>query len=927
MPTQNSLSLDIEQGAAQNEIFISYSRRDRDFAEMLSAALQQSGRDPWIDWSDIHPTEDWWMAIEAGIDSATTFLFVISPDSIDSQVCQKEIEYAVQNNKRLVPLLWREGFNLEAVHPAISRHNWLSFQESVDFEVAFQSLITALDTDLSYLRAHTRLLVRAKEWRHKLSDSSFLLRGNDLLAAEEWLEQSASKQPTPTRLQCDYINASRSDELDRQAVELRLRRMSPQQYRNRQALLSKVRNYWIKGVLENSLQDRLLMELGMELRAEAVNQPWYTTTNNFEQPPQPLPLGTSISTLFEQLGEGKTLLILGEPGAGKTTTLLKLTQDLLIQAEQEIDDRTPVVFNLASWTSYKQSIADWLIDELNGKYQIPKLIAKSLIETQQLFLLLDGLDEVKPENRDNCILALNDFQQQYGAEMVVCCRVQDYERLTNRLNFQQAVLVRSLTIAQIYDYLDGTGSALSGLRLLIERDSVLQELARSPLMLHIMALVYQGQSSDELPNLNLEDQRQYLFRAFIAQMLQRRSHTDCYSKPQVIHYLTWLSQKMLQDSRSVFLIENLQLTWLTNATQQRVYRMIVLAIVGMLCGVASGLLSRIMNYGLSDPWFNFLMGIIAGTITGSTVGFLPQVRSKWLFSTIATIVAGILFGILGQMTHCFLPLSMLLFALICGIVFFRLHDPVIESADAIKWSWSTGKQQFLTGMLWGLLAGGGLLISNWLLHTFDLRERLLSSILDEWDGSFLIKFLCKKISLVRPDIFLGLLALGIFVGLMIALILGFRKISEVESRTIPNHGVWKSVRNIGVLVSIGFSLSFVISFAFWLIYYATGHEASQVIWWMYYGKALSDGVLFSLNVACLVGILSFLAGGESSGLVALQHVILRILLWRNQNIPWNYAKFLDYAAKRILLKKVGGGYIFIHRSLLEHFAQMQDELH
>ncbi|MDJ0592593.1 MAG: hypothetical protein QNJ72_21810 [Pleurocapsa sp. MO_226.B13] len=42
-------------------------------------------------------------------------------------------------------------------------------------------------------------------------------------------------------------------------------------------------------------------------------------------------------------------------------------------------------------------------------------------------------------------------------------------------------------------------------------------------------------------------------------------------------------------------------------------------------------------------------------------------------------------------------------------------------------------------------------------------------------------------------------------------------------------------------------------------------------------------------------------------------------------MPWNYARFLDYAAERIFLRKVGGGYIFIHRMLLEHFARMELE--
>ena len=39
-------------------------------------------------------------------------------------------------------------------------------------------------------------------------------------------------------------------------------------------------------------------------------------------------------------------------------------------------------------------------------------------------------------------------------------------------------------------------------------------------------------------------------------------------------------------------------------------------------------------------------------------------------------------------------------------------------------------------------------------------------------------------------------------------------------------------------------------------------------------------------------------------------------------MPWNYPRFLDYATERILLRKVGGGYIFVHRLLLEYFAAL-----
>jgi eukaryotic-like serine/threonine-protein kinase len=65
----------------------------------------------------------------------------------------------------------------------------------------------------------------------------------------------------------------------------------------------------------------------------------------------------------------------------------------------------------------------------------------------------------------------------------------------------------------------------------------------------------------------------------------------------------------------------------------------------------------------------------------------------------------------------------------------------------------------------------------------------------------------------------------------------------------------------------------------------------------------------------LGGLIGLSAGG---GQPVIQHFILRYCLWRNGSMPWHIARFLDFCAERIFLRKVGGGYIFIHRLLLVH---------
>lgn len=190
------------------DVFISYAREDQDFVRQLHQALAQRNRETWVDWQDIPLTAQWWQEIQRGIEAADSFVFIISPDSIASDVCRDELEHAIAHNKRLIPIVRREAAS-QRVHEALASHNWLFMRSDDDFDGAFDSLISALDTDLSHVRQHTRLLVRAREWEGRGRDTSLILRGADLQAAESWLVASAGKVPEPTALQQAYIFASR----------------------------------------------------------------------------------------------------------------------------------------------------------------------------------------------------------------------------------------------------------------------------------------------------------------------------------------------------------------------------------------------------------------------------------------------------------------------------------------------------------------------------------------------------------------------------------------------------------------------------------------------------------------------------------------------------------------------------------------------
>src|SRR5688500_17472550 len=89
-------------------LFISYSRKDIAAAHKLAEAFKGHDLDFWIDWEGIPPTVNWWREIEKGIEEADIFLFLLSPDSANSTVCQREIKHAAKNGKRLIPVVVRD---------------------------------------------------------------------------------------------------------------------------------------------------------------------------------------------------------------------------------------------------------------------------------------------------------------------------------------------------------------------------------------------------------------------------------------------------------------------------------------------------------------------------------------------------------------------------------------------------------------------------------------------------------------------------------------------------------------------------------------------------------------------------------------------------------------------------------------------------
>ena len=202
------------------DVFISYSRRDKVFTQKLVDALLSAQREVWADWASIPAASDWDAEIKEGIEKTNTVLFVLSPEWIKSNECRKEMDHAIKMGKRMVPILHIMPAEGQEVPPELAKLNWVYMRESDDFDEAFVTLQSAMDTDLDWIKTHTRIQVRALEWEKKNRSASFALRGEDLTEGEQFIASGAEKRPIPTHLQSEFVLASRKDATRRQRQTL-----------------------------------------------------------------------------------------------------------------------------------------------------------------------------------------------------------------------------------------------------------------------------------------------------------------------------------------------------------------------------------------------------------------------------------------------------------------------------------------------------------------------------------------------------------------------------------------------------------------------------------------------------------------------------------------------------------------------------------
>ncbi|PSN17700.1 type IV secretion protein Rhs, partial [filamentous cyanobacterium CCP5] len=225
------------------DAFISYGRADsKSFAVDLYHRLAELGWEIWFDFEDIPLGVDFQAQINEGIATSDNFLFIVSPASVNSPYCLREIDRALAFNKRIIPIVhvtetsrqvWQARFpsGTDAdwaayqaagrhsysanMHPELRKLNWLNFRVGVDsFEQSLADLVNLFESHKTYVHRHTHLLVQALEWERQHRESRYLLIAEERQQAEVWLRQKfGGEQPPclPTDLHCEFITESKKN--------------------------------------------------------------------------------------------------------------------------------------------------------------------------------------------------------------------------------------------------------------------------------------------------------------------------------------------------------------------------------------------------------------------------------------------------------------------------------------------------------------------------------------------------------------------------------------------------------------------------------------------------------------------------------------------------------------------------------------------
>ena len=711
--------------------------------------------------------------------------------------------------------------------------------------------------------------------------------------------------------------------LKKQPLPSSVKKQQSAEQRKRQALIENVQHDWIDGVLNRSLQQAMMLNLGIKLLPDA-------SKPAAQDQSQLYATQTAMTEIYKRFDN--QLLILGAPGSGKTTALLILTSLLLGEAEGNQDAPIPVIFNLSSWASKRPRLEVWLVEELERQLRVPKAIGRAWVQKQQIIPLLDGLDEVTSAQRDACVLAINEYQKTHQPKaLVVCCRSGEYAALAAQLTLKGAIEVQPLTFSEVEAYFKGLGTRFNDLVARLQQDSTLRELITSPLLVSVVTVVH-----EDLPKTGAEMSsdayRAMLFKTYVEHTLTpsgrhqppaqdepfREPAAGPYTLPQVQQWLGWLAAWLNERNETTFYIEHLQPDVLSFAARRWYTRLLAL-ILALLIGVSVGFGVNNVNTGIVWAVSAWLMIMLMGDLTTDRPWIRP-LRNSFLLGSALGVAESLQDSLLQ------LPTASLIVIMIAAIIRVLLFGTPTFIASLVYVRFAHDLYQFIrkidklialpvTVMLWIAFSFGIGIVPFYLAGIYltpesykfsDLYQRSFGVASSTLICGSLFVTIGQEIRLVerlqwswRPSLLFSFLAVAAYkwnqpktaiISASIITLSGLTGITTVETRRSPNQGIWQSVH-----------------------YSILGAGVGIVLWcclWLMLPQYAQIGML---------PVLAIVVALRSGLLPSLQHLLIRLFLWWDGVVVFNFVHFLEAMVSSSLLYRTGGGYIFIHRLLLEHF--------
>jgi DNA replication protein DnaC len=325
---------------------------------------------------------------------------------------------------------------------------------------------------------------------------------------------------------------------------------------------------------------------------------------------------SSLENLFDR-HRGR-LLIIGDPGSGKTSLLLQLADALLRRRE----NRVPVILNLSTWKKTHKTLNQWLFETVPTAAAVSKAMGKSLVLEDRLLPFFDGLDEVAAENRNACLEAIAQYGSVADHQYVISSRTAEYTETSGAPVYGQIKLL-PLAQAQIVQQLENSNQPEAKFLLnALRHQPVLAKVVENPFYFNTTQLLLSSMKSMaelRINSDNEEEMKAELVEKFVGQQLNTPVQMD-FPVEKSRRWLGFLAKKMEENGLVVFELTDLNLGWLSDK-----WAYFILNIAIMIFG---GLFP--FNHGISD-WGAGLILITVWIIFASG-RFKAYDRITWSFN-------------------------------------------------------------------------------------------------------------------------------------------------------------------------------------------------------------------------------------------------------------------------------------------------------